>query len=61
VIVPVRDPVLLLVGEDEGVLDDVILFVGVTDDVRVGLLERVPLPVVLPVTVPEREPVSEGV
>ena len=44
-----------------GVSDDVSLFVGVTDDERVGLFDGVPLRVVLPVTVPEREPVSEGV
>jgi hypothetical protein len=48
-IVAVCEAVLL------GVNDDVALFVGVTDDDRVGLLEDVPLRVGLPVTVPERE------
>ncbi len=48
-IVAVCESVLL------GVNDDVALFVGVTDDDRVGLAEGVPLRVGLPVTVPERE------
>ena len=38
-----------------GVNDDVALFVGITDDDRVGLVEDVPLQVGLPVAVPERE------
>ena len=44
-----------------GVNDEVALCVGVTDDERVGLTEVVPLHVLLPVTVPERELVYEGV
>ena len=56
---------LEIVAVDEavplGVNDEVALCVGVTDDERVGLTEVVPLRVLLPVTVPERELVSEGV
>ena len=52
---------LEIVAVDEavplGVNDEVALF----DDERVGLTERVPLRVMLLVTVPERELVSEGV
>ena len=41
-----------------GVNDDVALFVGETDDERVGLTEGVPLRVLLPVTVPDDERVG---
>ncbi len=51
--------VMLVVGDDEvvplGVDDEVSLFVSITDDDLVGLIEGVPLRVGLPVAVPERE------
>jgi hypothetical protein len=58
-IVAVDEAVILVVFEgltlEVGVNDDDAVFVGVIDEERVGLTEAVPLRVVLPVTVPERE------